>query len=68
MPIPASTRTSLAQRLEQRRRILAPAYSYSDRLEHLSRLDPQLLRSGAEVLVQRVVFEFGLRQDFPSAA
>src|ERR1700686_1991390 len=56
------------QRLEQWRRVLTTADSYPNGLEHLSGFEPEFLRSGAEVLVQGVVFEFSLRQDFPSAA
>ena len=36
-------------------------------LEHLSGFEPEFLRGGAEGLIQRVVFEFGLRQDFSCA-
>jgi Tfp pilus assembly protein PilF len=55
------------ERLKQRRRILTPAYGHPNRLEHLSRLEPQFLRCRAQRLVQRVMFEFRLRQDFSRA-
>src|ERR1019366_6191443 len=55
------------ERLEQRRGILSPADGYSDRLEHLSGFYAHRLGVGAEGLVQGIVFEFRLRQDFPSA-
>jgi hypothetical protein len=55
------------QRLKQWWRVLASANGYSDRLKHLTCLDPQFLRGGAQGLIQRVVLKFRFRQDLLSA-
>ena len=55
------------QRLKQRGCILASANSDTNRLKHLPCFYAHRLGGGAESLVQRIVFEFRLRQNFPSA-
>lgn len=56
------------ERLKQRWGILAAADSYANRLEHLPRFYAYLLSCSAEGLVQGIVLEFRLRQDFPGAS
>src|SRR5438270_3999136 len=48
------------QGLKQWRSILAAAYGYADRLEHLSGFEAKLLGSGAQSLIQGIVFEIHL--------
>src|ERR1039458_2690139 len=55
------------ERLKQRWGVLAPADGHSDRLKHLSRFKADFLRDRTEGLIQRVVAEFRLRENFSSA-
>src|SRR5271169_808879 len=52
------------QRLEQRRGVLAAADGDANGLEHLSRFDAEIQGSRAQGLIERVVFEFDIRQHF----
>ena len=52
------------QSLKQGWGTLTAAHGHADGLKHLSRLDSHLLGGAAEGLVQRVMFELGLCQQF----
>ena len=52
------------QRLKQRRGVLASADGYSNGLKHLPGFQAEFLGGGAQGLVERVVLELRLRQDF----